>query len=400
MDKGIIDLGGIKTVLLKQQKDDQRIKIKIESPLDLTIKPISSIHDMSNHSPLKKRYRDADNIENFSCDFNRKENSPIKKRYREENQTAKIDPVEEIKPEKTPKRKSSKLSVNLKASKNHPKANVNEKASKAIRKLKFDEFRSSPVSGTIIRTLDEIEENGIHESGDIDPQYNVVEITEEAKCELAQIKNVIGAYQCKLCTLEFEDAFLLAMHRCSCIVLIDYRCPECGKKFNCPANLASHRRWHKPRDQINKKSNLSESESSYSCKICGKNFKRQAYLNKHLALHNKKVVADKTIFAQNDDSFMHNTSSTHDSADVLIPQSVYTFNREPSPTSSYNSEHDLIIDENSNASSNRFMNSDSGTRNFQIISSHFTEDESIAISALTNLRNSSSCSVIRHTLTI
>lgn len=24
------------------------------------------------------------------------------------------------------------------------------------------------------------------------------------------------------------------------------RCPECDKTFNCPANLASHRRWHKP----------------------------------------------------------------------------------------------------------------------------------------------------------
>lgn len=201
-----------------------------------------------------------------------------------------------------------------------------------------------------------------------------------------------------MCTLEFEDAFLLAMHRCTCIVLIDYRCPECGKKFNCPANLASHRRWHKPRDQISKKGNNHENESLYSCKICGKNFKRQAYLNKHLALHNKKVVNDKKVFAQSDDSFIHNSSSNHDSGDVLIPQSVYSFNREASP-STCNSEHDLIIDETSNASSNLIINSDSGT-NFKILSSHFTEDENIAISALTNLRNSSSCSVIRHTLTI
>ena len=30
------------------------------------------------------------------------------------------------------------------------------------------------------------------------------------------------------------------------IVSFSSSCPECDKTFNCPANLASHRRWHKP----------------------------------------------------------------------------------------------------------------------------------------------------------
>jgi hypothetical protein len=50
-----------------------------------------------------------------------------------------------------------------------------------------------------------------------------------------------------LCKLTFGDAFGLAGHNCSRIIHIEYQCPECGKSFHCPANLASHRRWHKPR---------------------------------------------------------------------------------------------------------------------------------------------------------
>lgn len=206
----------------------QYIKIKPE-PLDLTIKPIIEITTNSSSmtpphtptpSPLKKRYRDSEN-ETFTIFIDDQQRvkscetkvilSPLKKRYREENQKIVITPQQpEIKREVTPKKIIQTSAVSQKASKNQTAlpsvSSRSEKKSKAIRKLKFDEFRSSPVSGTIIRMLDEIDENDTAvESGDIDPQYNIVEVTEEAKAELAQIKNVIGAYLCKLCRLEFDD---------------------------------------------------------------------------------------------------------------------------------------------------------------------------------------------------
>ena len=102
------------------------------------------------------------------------------------------------------------------------------------RRLAFDEDKSSPVSGTIIRELAEGEEIPVYKTGkksnflkpeseqksilnpfkgDIDPEFNVVEITDEAKEKLSKIKNKIGGYGCKLCKQDFEDAFGLAQHR-------------------------------------------------------------------------------------------------------------------------------------------------------------------------------------------
>jgi hypothetical protein len=242
-------------------------KEKPESPLDLTIKPIINFLPSMNNksasclkSPIKKRYRDdveckiltvQTNTDNIDAD--EKINlSPLKKRYRDNgddlqksisnnNNNNKNAKAQELKNETTPKKAIITASTaSNPAVKKCPKNVVKEKKSKAIRKLKFDEYRSSPVSGTIIRSIEEVNENDIA-SGDIDPIYNVVEVTDEAKAELAQIENVIGAYVCKLCTIEFEDAFGLARHRCNCIVLLEYRCPECGKKFNCPANLGNEK---------------------------------------------------------------------------------------------------------------------------------------------------------------
>ncbi|XP_076038561.1 uncharacterized protein LOC143023822 [Oratosquilla oratoria] len=218
------------------------------------------------------------------------------------------------------------------------------KKTKAARRLNFDEEKSSPVSGTIIRELAEGEEPLVVRKGDIDPEYNVVEITEEAKAELAKIDNKIGDYVCRLCKELYDDAFGLAQHRCSRIIHVEYRCPECDKVFNCPANLASHRRWHKPKGSSssnnsnnNNNNNVGKSEATgsntlipnnnnnnsttnnnipkggppallplsdvkdvgvddpdgseelFECDLCPKKFRRQSYLRKHMATHQASV---------------------------------------------------------------------------------------------------------------
>lgn len=308
---------------------------------------------------------------------------------------------------------------------------------KAVRKLKFDEKKSSPVSGTIIRALDEIDGNIPHESGDIDPQYNIVEVTEEAKAEIAAIPNVIGAYLCKLCQIEFDDAFCLARHRCSCIVLLEYRCPECGKRFNCPANLASHRRWHKPKDEVLKKSNDSsgsgetdENTIQYPCNLCGKFFKRQAYLRKHLVTHNKpnsktnKRTMQTTNETNNSKSLVRGNSNTTTATTTTTSTNMNTRKNNNNNNSnlrrkSVSSDDSVSSSQDSVESSVRFtfnvnssndISNGNETRNNDMVetSSHspppfrlfksdiFTEEENIAAAALAHLRHAKD-SVIRHT---
>ncbi|XP_067015463.2 insulinoma-associated protein 1-like [Anabrus simplex] len=199
----------------------------------------------------------------------------------------------------SPVRKREAPAIETSTKKTTTKA-VTPKRTKAVRRLTFDEDNTSPVSGTIIRELRDDEPPLVVRKGDIDPAFNVVEVTEEAKAELAKIENRIGDYICRLCREMYEDAFSLAQHRCSRIVHVEYRCPECDKVFNCPANLASHRRWHKPRvppqassqpvdlrqcDDADSNSASDGEAASFPCPACHKRFRRQAYLRKHLATH-------------------------------------------------------------------------------------------------------------------
>lgn len=361
----------------QQQQPTTRTTTLIECPLDLTVKSIIApmtppISPLS--SPIKKRYRDE-------CLSSNDENDNI------ELKSELLSVQKEI----TPKKHIKTVSTNKKNSKSDTdKRDKDKKQHKAIRKLKFDEDKSSPVSGTIIRTLEEINSDEFeHQSGDIDPEYNIVEITDEVKAELATIPNIIGAYICKLCRIEFDDAFGLARHRCSCIVLLEYRCPECGKRFNCPANLASHRRWHKPRDQITKSSSTNQdTESAYPCNECGKQFKRQAYLRKHQSTHRRDDGG-----GSGGDGHGVAPKSTENSSDSY-PKLVFKIESNHTMTSSLSSASSVASDLIG------YDSMDDGgepmVTKFRILSGgNFTEDENIAAAALAHLRNGTS--VIKHT---
>ncbi|VDK69380.1 unnamed protein product [Anisakis simplex] len=71
--------------------------------------------------------------------------------------------------------------------------------------------------------------------------------------------------------VKYEDVFRLAQHRCPRIMHEEYRCPECEKVFSCPANLASHRRWHKPKDLL----------EVFECAKCSMSFETKKSLRVH-----------------------------------------------------------------------------------------------------------------------
>ncbi|XP_073950511.1 uncharacterized protein isoform X2 [Choristoneura fumiferana] len=256
-------------------------------------------NDTKDETDIKSEKRKADDETSNDSDSPEAKRLKFTKQFFEELKTCL--PLENETPTKS--ERSSPDVVEVKDVEERPKKSgkptPSMKKSKAVRRLIFDEDKTSPVSGTIIRDLAE-DETLVVRKGDIDPAFNVVEVTEEAKALIASIDNRLGRYLCRLCRRLYTDAFALAQHRCSRIVHIEYRCPECDKVFNCPANLASHRRWHKPRvpGTAKRREPPASEPGRFPCQRCGKLFRRQAYLRKHLLAHEQPEEKEPSAFKQ------------------------------------------------------------------------------------------------------
>ena len=198
------------------------------------------------------------------------------------------------------------------------------KKPKAARKLTFEEDNRSPVHGTIIREDFEAKANGLKSN---------------------QNGNKLGGdFLCKLCKESYSDPLSLAQHKCSCIVHVEYRCPECDKVFNCPANLASHRRWHKPKQNNNNNNNGSATNSSNrstptnSPRILPAGTNKDAF--KHYNGTTVLNIPDTTRKGDSGSEGSISRGSTPSPLTHLFPTSMDTPRSTPSPHHPNNNNHD------------------------------------------------------------
>ncbi|GMT10690.1 hypothetical protein PFISCL1PPCAC_1987 [Pristionchus fissidentatus] len=158
-------------------------------------------------------------------------------------------------------------------SRKRPSSSIDDKRKhKQSRRLESDCETNSPVSGMFIKDVSSLPPpSELQRVADqLDDTAAFVSISEESVEAIQKIPNVIGDCICALCKVRYDDVFRLAQHRCPRISHEEYRCPDCDKVFSCPANLASHRRWHKPR------------EESPMCNLCTLSFPSKKHLKAHV----------------------------------------------------------------------------------------------------------------------
>ncbi|KAL3113474.1 hypothetical protein niasHT_013584 [Heterodera trifolii] len=159
----------------------------------------------------------------------------------------------ESKGKKTERRRGKKRTPKERAETEEERKKADEAKRKRTDQTKRRVFRlqkgetetDSPVSGMFIKESCD-EEELRQATAELDESAPFVNVTEETREAISAIPNVIGESICALCKIRFGDVFRLAMHKCPRIRHEEYRCDECEKVFGCPANLASHRRWHRP----------------------------------------------------------------------------------------------------------------------------------------------------------
>ncbi|CAJ0939918.1 unnamed protein product, partial [Mesorhabditis belari] len=137
-----------------------------------------------------------------------------------------------------------------------------------------EETMISPVSGMFIKEASTLAppEQLQKEADQLDETAAFVDVTEESRRVISTIVNVIGDCVCFLCRVKYDDVFRLAQHKCPRIAHQEYKCPECEKVFSCPANLASHRRWHKPKENA---------DGQQQCQHCNQVFTTKKSLRSH-----------------------------------------------------------------------------------------------------------------------
>ena len=115
--------------------------------------------------------------------------------------------------------------------KNNSNFNKKEKLNLKKKKKKLTMKTDSKESKNHIFTKQEVELNN--------KAAKFVKITPQTRAKLERIPNKIGPYECKLCRVVYASAFELAMHNCPQIFHLEYKCSECDKVFNSPANLGN-----------------------------------------------------------------------------------------------------------------------------------------------------------------